>query len=213
MKFFVDTANLEAIKECRDMGVLDGVTTNPTLIAKEGKEHHEAIKEICAAVAGPVSAEVLATDTAGMLEEARVLARIADNVVVKIPLIKDGIKAVKTLSTEGIQTNVTLCFNATQALIAARAGAGFISPFLGRLDDIGHEGMDLIQEIRVIYDNYGLDTQVLAASIRHPLHVRDAAMVGADVVTIPPDIFGKLLSHPLTDLGLEKFLADAQKGA
>ncbi len=209
MKFFIDTADLNEIKEAHDLGVLDGVTTNPSLCAKIGVNDFEGhIKEICKIVDGDVSAEVIATQYDAMVEEGRRLAGLASNVVVKVPLIKDGIKAIKTFSDEGIRTNCTLCFSATQALIAAKAGATYISPFIGRLDDVSHDGMNLISEIITIYDNYALETEVLAASIRHPLHVLQAAEMGADVATIPLKVILALLKHPLTDAGLERFLED-----
>jgi len=209
MKFFIDTADLEEIKEANDLGVLDGVTTNPSLCAKVGVRDFEAhIAKICEMVDGDVSAEVVSTEYADIIAEARNIASIADNVVVKVPLIRDGIKAIKTLSEEGIKTNCTLCFSATQALIAAKAGATYISPFIGRLDDISSEGMGLIADIVTIYENYGYDTEVLAASIRHPMHVVEAARMGADVATMPLKVIGQLLKHPLTDIGLERFLAD-----
>jgi len=209
MKFFIDTADLEEIQEANDLGVLDGVTTNPSLCAKIGVKDFEGhIAKICDLVEGDVSAEVVSTEYADIIAEARNIADIADNVVVKVPLIKDGIKAIKTLSDEGIKTNCTLCFSPTQALIAAKAGATYISPFIGRLDDISSTGMDLIGQIVTIYDNYGFETEVLAASIRHPMHVVDAAMIGADVATMPLKVIIALLKHPLTDRGLERFLAD-----
>lgn len=212
MKFFIDTANLEEIKEANDLGVLDGVTTNPSLCAKIGVKDFEGhIAKICDIVEGDVSAEVVSTDYEGMVAEGRKLAEIAPNVVVKIPLIKDGIKAIKTFSDEGIKTNCTLCFSSTQALIAAKAGATYISPFIGRLDDISTDGMNLIAEILEIYGNYGYETQVLAASIRHPMHVVQAAQLGADVATMPLSVILALLKHPLTDIGLEKFLSDWDK--
>jgi transaldolase len=213
MKFFIDTANLDEIKEAAELGVLDGVTTNPSLVAKEKYDisFKELIGEICKIVPGPVSAEVVSTDVEGMLNEAHDLAKIASNVVVKIPLIKDGLKAVKRLKAEGIKTNVTLCFSPNQALLAAKAGASFISPFIGRLDDISTEGMELIEQIVTIYGNYGFDTEVLVASVRHPMHVVDAALLGADVVTMPFKVIDQLIKHPLTDIGLEKFLSDWKK--
>jgi len=212
MKFFIDTADLAEIKEANDLGVLDGVTTNPSLCAKIGVSDFEGhIKKICDIVDGDVSAEVISTTYNEMVEEGRRIAAIADNVVVKVPLIKDGIKAIKTFSDEGIKTNCTLCFSSTQALIAAKAGATYISPFIGRLDDISTDGMHLIAEIVAIYDNYGYETEVLAASIRHPMHVVQAAQLGADVVTMPLSVIEQLLKHPLTDIGLEKFLADWDK--
>jgi transaldolase len=208
MKFFIDTADLDEIREANEMGVLDGVTTNPTHISKEEGTFEQIILEICELVDGPVSAEVVSTEWRLMLQEARHLASIHDNVVVKVPITLDGLKAIKACSDEQIRTNVTLCFSANQALLAAKAGAAYISPFLGRLDDIGQVGMDLIKTIRQIYDNYGFRTKVLAASLRHPLHVIDAARAGADVSTLPPDVLKKLLAHPLTDDGLERFLTD-----
>ena len=212
MDFFVDTADVAEIRELAALGLLDGVTTNPSLIAKAGRDFKTIIAEICDIVPGPVSAEVAATDAEGMLAEGRILAKIAKNVTIKVPLTWDGLKACKTLSGEGTMVNVTLCFSATQALLAAKAGATFISPFIGRLDDIGLDGMDLIREIRTIYDNYpAFETKILAASIRTVNHVRDAAMIGADVATVPPTILKQLVKHPLTDKGLEAFLADWKK--
>ena len=209
MKFFVDTANLEEIREANDMGVLDGVTTNPSLVKAEGNvDFHERVLRICEIVDGDVSAEVTATEFDGMMEEAHTLAQIHENVVVKIPLIKAGIKALRALDEEGIRTNCTLCFSPTQALLAAKAGADYISPFIGRVDDISSDGMTLIEEIRQIYDNYDFDTDILAASIRHPTHVKRSALAGADVATMPFETLTKLLDHPLTDRGLERFLAD-----
>ena len=212
MKFFVDTADVAEIKELAATGLLDGVTTNPSLVAKSGGDFKEIIKEICAVVPGPVSAEVAATDYDGMMKEAKVLAKIAKNVTIKVPLTMDGLKACKALTSEGTMVNVTLCFSATQALLAAKAGATFVSPFIGRLDDIGLNGMDLIKEIRMIYDNYpDLSTDILAASIRTINHVKEAAMIGADVATIPPSILKQLVKHPLTDKGIEIFLSDWKK--
>ena len=215
MKFFIDTANLKMIQEAQDLGILDGVTTNPSLMAKEGISGEKNIidhyKKICNIVDGDVSAEVISTDYAGMMEEGRRLAQIAPNVVVKIPLIKDGIKAIKTFTEEGIKTNCTLCFSSMQALIAAKAGATYISPFVGRLDDISHDGMKLIEDIVLIYDNYMIETEVLAASIRHPMHAVACAKLGADVATMPLSVIEALLKHPLTDSGLEKFLKDWDK--
>lgn len=213
MKFFVDTANLDEIKEANDLGLLDGVTTNPTLVAKEGNvDFKEHIAKICEIVKGDVSAEVTALDTEGMLKQGRELAKIAPNVVVKCPLTLDGLKATRIFREEGTKVNVTLCFSATQALLAAKAGASYISPFIGRLDDIGINGMDLIRDIVQIYDNYGFETEVLAASIRHPMHVIEAALAGADVSTVPFKTLTQLIKHPLTDKGLEAFLADWKKG-
>ena len=209
MKFFIDTADLNEIEQANAMGVLDGVTTNPSLVKKAGGvDFHEHIFTICEMVDGDVSAEVVSVEYDDIMEEARTLAAIHDNVVVKVPLILEGIKAIKSLTEEGIRTNCTLCFSPSQALLAAKAGATYISPFIGRLDDISHTGMDLIEQIVTIYGNYGYQTQVLAASIRHPLHVVEAAMVGADVATIPFSVIEKLAKHPLTDIGLEKFLSD-----
>ena len=209
MKFFIDTADLDEIKEANDLGVLDGVTTNPSLCAKIGVKDFEAhIAKICGIVDGDVSAEVVSTTYEEMVKEGREIAAIADNVVVKIPLIKDGIKAIKTFSEEGIKTNCTLCFSPTQALIAAKAGATYISPFLGRLDDISSDGMQLIRDIVTVYDNYGFETEVLAASIRHPMHLLECAKEGADVATMPLNVIKNLLKHPLTDSGLERFLKD-----
>ena len=209
MKFFVDTADINEIRELHDAGLLDGVTTNPSLVAKSGRDFKEVVKEICELLQGlPVSAEVAATDYDGMMAEADVLAKIADNVVIKVPLTLAGLKACKTLSDRGVKTNVTLCFSANQALLAAKVGATYISPFLGRLDDINLDGMQLIADIRVIYDNYGFDTQILAASIRSPNHVSDAALAGSDVATIPPGVLKKLADHPLTDKGLDAFVKD-----
>lgn len=211
MKFFLDTADVEEVREAATWGVLDGVTTNPSLVAKTGKTFREVLCDIAEAVPGPVSAEVTATDMAGMLDQAHEYADLASNIVIKIPLIVEGLKTVKKLSEEGIKTNVTLCFSSTQALLAAKAGATYISPFVGRLDDIGHEGIELIREIRTIFDNYDFSTQILVASARGPIHVRDAALIGADVVTLPFKVFEMLARHPLTDSGLEKFLDDWKK--
>ena len=211
MKFFIDTANIEEIKKANELGLLDGVTTNPSLVSKEGREFKELITEICGIVNGPVSAEVISNDAKGMIKEARELAKLADNIVVKIPLIKEGLKAVKILSGEGIKTNVTLCFSAIQALMAAKAGANYISPFVGRLDDIGHDGMEIVEQILGIYENYGYETEVIVASIRNPIHVLKAALMGADIATIPFNVMEQLIRHPLTDAGLEKFLADWKK--
>ncbi|EDQ04966.1 Transaldolase [Sulfitobacter indolifex] len=211
MKFFVDTAEIDAIAELNDLGMVDGVTTNPSLILKSGRNILEVTKEICDLVDGPVSAEVVALEADAMIAEGRKLAEIADNITIKLPLTWDGLKACKVLSGEGRMVNVTLCFSGNQALLAAKAGATFISPFIGRLDDINLDGMDLIQDIRTIYDNYGFETQILAASIRSPNHVLDAARIGADVMTAPPEVIKKLASHPLTDKGLEQFMADWKK--
>jgi len=212
VKFFVDTADVKEIKELADAGLLDGVTTNPSLIAKAGRDFMTIVREICAIVPGPVSAEVAATDCEGMLAEGRVLAKLAPNVAVKVPLTMDGLKACRALTREGTMVNVTLCFSANQALLAAKAGATFVSPFIGRLDDLGEDGMALLQEIRTIYDNYaGLTTEILAASIRTVGHVKQAAMIGADVATVPPAILKALVAHPLTDKGLAQFVADWKK--
>jgi transaldolase len=211
MKFFIDTANINEIKEAAALGILDGVTTNPSLVAKEGKDFRKLLDEILAIVDGPVSAEVVSTDYNGILKEAHELSKIHKNIVVKVPLIKEGLKAVRTLTSENIKTNVTLCFSASQALLAAKAGATYISPFVGRLDDISHDGMELISQIVQIYKNYDYKTQVLVASIRHPLHLVEAALMGADVCTMPFSVIDKLFNHPLTDLGLEKFLSDWKK--
>lgn len=209
MKFFIDTAVLDEIREAHEMGVLDGVTTNPSLMKKVGvRDFHGHIAQICEIVPGPVSAEITAVEYDAMMDEARDVAQIADNVVVKVPLTLDGIKAIKTLSDEGIDTNCTLCFSPTQALVAAKAGATYISPFIGRLDDISSNGMDLIRQIVDIYTTYGYETEVLAASIRHPMHVVESALAGADVGTMPLDVIKKLIEHPLTESGLAKFLSD-----
>ncbi len=211
MKFFVDTAEIDAIAELNDLGMVDGVTTNPSLILKSGRDILEVTKEICALVDGPVSAEVVALEADAMIAEGRELAEIAENVTVKLPLTWDGLKACKVLSGEGKMVNVTLCFSANQALLAAKAGATFISPFIGRLDDIDLDGMNLIEDIRTIYDNYGFETNILAASIRSVNHIHDCAVVGADVITAPPEVIKKLASHPLTDKGLEQFMKDWAK--
>lgn len=209
MKFFIDTADLDEIKEANDLGVLDGVTTNPSLCYKIGVKDFEGhVAKICDIVDGDVSAEVISTTHDEIMEEAHNLAAIADNVVVKVPLIKEGIKAIKSLSDEGIRTNCTLCFSSSQALLAAKAGATYISPFIGRIDDISSDGMQLIADVVQIYDNYGLETEVLAASIRHPMHVKEAALLGADVATMPLSVIDQLLEHPLTDIGLERFIND-----
>ena len=208
MKLFIDTANIDEIRQAAALGVVDGVTTNPTLIAKEGRPFHDVLREICDAVEGPVSAEAVSMTAEGLLPEARELARIRENIVVKVPMTADGLKAVRTLSAEGIRTNVTLVFSPTQALLAAKAGASFVSPFVGRLDDISHDGMDLINQIITIYRNYSFPTEVIAASVRHPIHVVEAAMLGADIATIPFKVVEAMTRHPLTDLGIERFLAD-----
>lgn len=211
MKFFIDTANLEEIKKGVEMGMVDGVTTNPSLIAKEDKPFEEIVAEICKLVDGPVSAEVVSLEAEGMLAEAKELAKIADNIVIKIPMIVEGLKAVKKLTAEGIKTNVTLVFSSAQALLAAKAGASFVSPFVGRLDDIGTPSMDLISDIVTIYDNYGYQSEIIVASVRNPQHVMDAALVGADIATIPLKVITQLAKHPLTDIGMEQFLADWEK--
>ncbi len=211
MKFFIDTANLEEINKGLAMGMVDGVTTNPSLIAKENKPFEEIIAEICKVVDGPVSAEVVSLEAEGMLAEARKLAKLADNIVIKVPMIVEGLKAVKQLAAEGIKTNVTLVFSAAQALLAAKAGATYVSPFVGRLDDIGNPGMDLIGDIVTIYDNYGYQSEIIVASIRSPQHVLDAALIGADIATIPFKVIAQLAKHPLTDRGIEQFLADWEK--
>ncbi|AYJ87380.1 fructose-6-phosphate aldolase [Sphingomonas paeninsulae] len=211
MKFFADTADTKDIAELFAMGLLDGVTTNPSLIAKSGRKFVEVVKEICGIVDGPVSAEVVATDHADMMREAEVLRKIADNVCIKVPLTIDGLKTCKALSNDGTMVNVTLCFSANQALLAAKAGASFISPFVGRLDDIGYDGMELISDVRLIYDNYAFSTEILVASVRHPVHVLKAARIGADVMTAPPAVIKALFNHPLTDKGLAGFAADWAK--
>ena len=211
MKFFIDTANVDEIREAASLGILDGVTTNPSLVAKEGKDFRQVLREIVSIVNGPISAEVIATDRDGMVREGRELAQIHPNIVIKVPLIKEGLQACKQLRADGIGVNVTLCFSASQALLAAKADATFVSPFVGRLDDISHDGMELIRQIRIIYDNYGFETQILVASIRHPMHLVESALAGADVATIPFDVVMRLLKHPLTDAGQERFLADWKK--
>ena len=211
MKIFIDTANLEQIKEANSWGILDGVTTNPTLVAKEGCEFEKRVKDICEIVDGPISAEAVSMDSEGMIKEARQLSKIHKNVIVKIPMTAEGLKAVKVLSKEGVKTNVTLVFSPNQALLAAKAGATYVSPFVGRLDDISHNGMDLVRDIVTIYRNYGFKTQVIAASMRHPVHVTEAALAGAHVATVPYDILKKMLKHNLTDEGIQKFLKDWEK--
>lgn len=208
MKIFLDTANLEEIKEAASWGILDGVTTNPTLCSKENLRFDELIKEICRTVKGPVSVECVSASSADIVNEARKLAKLADNVVVKVPICVEGLKAIKVLSQEGIQVNTTLIFSPNQALLAAKAGAKFVSPFIGRLDDISHEGMELVEKIVAIFNNYGIETEVIVASIRHPLHVVEAALVGADIATVPFSVLEKMVKHPLTDTGMEKFLKD-----
>jgi len=211
MKFFIDTANVEEILRAKDLGMVDGVTTNPSLVAKEGRDFKELIKEIADIVDGPVNAEVVSLDAEGMVREGKDLAGMADNMVIKVPLVEEGLKAVRSLAQEGIKTNVTLCFSPVQALMAAKAGAAYISPFVGRLDDISHIGMDLVEQIMTIYENYAYDTEVIVASIRNPIHVLDSALMGADIATIPFKVIQQLVQHPLTDIGLEKFLADWKK--
>lgn len=211
MKFFIDTANVEEIRKGLALGMVDGVTTNPSLVAKESRPFIEILKEICGMVEGPVSAEVVALDAEGMLAEARELAKLAGNIVIKIPMTEEGLRAVKRLNEEGIKTNVTLVFSATQALLAAKAGATFVSPFVGRLDDIAQNGMDLIADIMTIYRNYGFTTEVIVASVRHPMHVLESARIGADIATIPYKVIAQLAKHPLTDIGIQKFLADWEK--
>jgi len=211
MKFFIDTANIDEIKEAHSMGMVDGVTTNPTLIAKEGGDFQTIIKEICSIVDGPISAEVISLDADGMVKEARELAKIHDNIVIKVPMTIDGIKATRTLTEENIKTNVTLVFSPLQALMAAKAGATFVSPFVGRLDDLAQEGMVLVDQIVEIYSNYGYTTEVIVASIRNPLHVLDAAVMGADIATIPFSVLAKLAAHPMTDKGIKAFLSDWEK--
>ncbi len=211
MELYIDTANLDEIKQAHEMGILDGVTTNPSLIAKEGIDYAKRLAEICEVVDGPVSAEVIATDYKGMMKEGRDRAKIADNIVVKLPCTVDGLRACKELSDEGTRTNLTLCFQPLQAMLVAKAGAFLVSPFIGRLDDIGEEGMALIRQIRAIYDNYGFETMILAASIRHPMHVVECALVGCDVATVPFKVIQQMMNHPLTDSGLAKFVADYKK--
>jgi transaldolase len=213
MRIFIDSADLDEIRRAAQMGMLDGCTTNPSLLAKVGRKIHTAIPEICEIVDGPVSAEVVALEYEKILEEARVLAKLHENVVVKVPLTVDGLRSVKALKREGIRTNVTLCFSASQALLAAKAGAAYISPFVGRIDDTSHEGISLVEQIVAIYDNYGFETEVLAASIRHPVHVVEAALAGAHCATMPLKVIEQLFHHPLTDVGLAKFLEDNAKAA
>ncbi len=215
MKFFLDTASLKDITWAAQAGLIDGVTTNPSLLATQAGDldPQDVLKEICSVVEGPVSAEVVAVEADAMVREGTTLSRIADNIVVKIPMLEDGMVAVRRLTADGIRTNVTLCFSSVQCLLAAKAGATYVSPFVGRIDDVGQEGMDVVREARVIFDNYGIETQILAASMRHPRHVIEAAMIGADVATLPPDVLRKLLLHPLTDRGLDQFLNDWGKRA
>lgn len=211
MKIFIDTANVSQIKEAASLGVLDGVTTNPTLMSKEGRQPRELLKEICSIVEGPVSAEVVSLEAGAMVSEGMELAKIASNIVIKVPLIKEGLKAVKIFKAKGVRTNVTLCFSANQALLAAKAGADYISPFIGRLDDISQVGMDLIRDIRQIYDNYGFSTEIIVASVRNPVHVLESAKLGADIATIPFAVIEQLIKHPLTDSGIARFLEDWKK--
>jgi len=211
MKFFIDTANLEEIKKANALGILDGVTTNPTLIARESRPFETILKDICKEVDGPVSAEVVSLEADGMVKEGKKLAKIHDNIVIKVPIIEEGLKAVKRFSAEGIKTNVTLMFGPLQALMAAKAGATYVSPFVGRLDDISQPGMELISDIATIFDNYGYQTEIIVASIRNPMHVVEAALAGADIATIPFKVIGQLIKHPLTDIGIEQFLADWKK--
>lgn len=211
MKFFIDTANIAEIKKAKEWGLVDGVTTNPSLVSKEGREFKELVKEICSIVDGPISAEAVSLDADGMIREARELSKIHKNIVVKIPMTLEGLKAVKVVAKEGIKTNVTLVFSPTQALMAAKAGATYVSPFVGRLDDISHDGMDLVRQILTIFKNYGFATEVIVASVRHPLHVVDAALAGAHVATIPFKVIEQLSKHPLTDVGIDRFLKDWEK--
>ncbi|MEO1168982.1 MAG: fructose-6-phosphate aldolase [Pseudomonadota bacterium] len=211
MKFFADTADTDAIRELAATGLVDGVTTNPSLIHKSGRDIMEVTKEICGIVDGPVSAEVVATEHDAMMQEAEILRKIADNIAIKVPLTVDGLKTCKKLTGDGTMVNVTLCFTANQALLAGKAGASFISPFVGRHDDVGYDGMNLISDIRIIYDNYDFETEILVASVRHPIHILESAKMGADVATMPPDVILKLFNHPLTDKGLAAFLADWEK--
>lgn len=211
MKLFIDTANLEEIKKANSYGILDGVTTNPTLLSKEKSEPIVQLKEICKIVEGPVSAEVIGLESKKMVEEAKKLVQISSNIVIKIPCTVEGLKAAKILNSSGIKTNLTLCFSASQALLAAKAGAAYVSPFVGRLDDISSEGMDLVSDIKLIYDNYGITTQIIAASIRHPIHFLESARIGADIATVPFSVIEKLMHHTLTDIGIERFLDDWKK--
>ena len=211
MKIFIDTADVDAIREYAEIGIVDGVTTNPSLVAKTGRKFEDVVREICDIVDGPISAEAIAMDAPAMTAETRELAKIHENIVVKIPLTAEGLKTVATVSKEGIKTNVTLIFSPSQALLAAKAGATFVSPFVGRLDDVSHEGMELVQTIVAMYDNYGLGTEVIVASVRNPLHVIDSAMLGAHIATIPYKVFKQMLAHPLTDIGIQKFLDDWEK--
>lgn len=211
MKFFIDTANIDEIKKGIDLGMVDGVTTNPSLVSKEQRPFNDILKDICAIVDGPVSAEVVSLEADGMVAEARELVKVADNIVIKVPMIEEGLKAVKRLTAEGIKTNVTLVFSSTQALLAAKAGATYVSPFVGRLDDISQNGMDLIADIMTILRNYGFATEVIVASVRSPMHVADSALLGADIATLPYKVIAQLAKHPLTDIGMQQFLADWEK--
>jgi transaldolase len=211
MKFFIDTANIDEIKQAKELGVIDGVTTNPSLISKENRPANNLLKEIASLIEGPISAEVVSIEAEPMVKEARELAKIADNIVIKVPIIREGMKAIKMLTAEGIKTNTTLVFSPSQALLAAKAGTTFVSPFIGRLDDISHFGMDLVHDIMTILDNYDFETEVIVASIRHPVHVVEAALIGAHIATIPFNVIDKLIHHPLTDIGLQKFLDDWKK--
>jgi len=211
MKFFIDTANVEAIRKAHERGMVDGVTTNPSLVAKEGRDFRTVVDEIASFVKGPISLEVVSEGAEGMIKEARELNDWIDNAAIKIPMTWEGLKAVRVCAEEGIQTNVTLCFSPNQALLAAKAGATFVSPFIGRLDDVGNTGMDIVEGIAQIYANYGYETEIIVASIRHPIHVYEAALIGADIATIPPDVLDKMVNHPLTDVGIKKFLADWEK--
>lgn len=211
MKFFIDTANVEAIRKAHERGMVDGVTTNPSLVAKEGRDFRTVVDEIASFVKGPISLEVVSEDAEGMLKEARELNGWIDNAAIKVPMTWEGLKAVKVCADEGIQTNVTLCFSPNQALLAAKAGATFVSPFIGRLDDIGHNGMGIVEGIIQIYQNYGIETEIIVASIRHPVHVYEAALLGADISTIPPAVLDKMVNHPLTDIGIKRFLDDWEK--
>lgn len=211
MKIFLDTANVEEIREANDWGIIDGVTTNPSLIAREGRDFKEVVEEICSIVDGPISAEVVSMDAKGMIKEARELAKIHENITIKVPMTAEGLKATKELAIRGIKTNVTLVFSVNQALLAAKAGATFASPFVGRLDDNGHDGMQVVRDIATIYMNYGYDTEIIVASVRHPLHVIDSAKCGAHIATVPFKVLNLMVKHPLTDVGIEKFLADWKK--
>ncbi|HRZ86963.1 MAG TPA: fructose-6-phosphate aldolase [bacterium] len=211
MKIFLDTANIDEIKKVNDIGILDGVTTNPSLIAKEGKDFEAVVREIAQIVDGPISAEVISLDGAGMIAEGRKLSKIHKNIVVKVPTTAEGLKATKVLQKEGIRCNMTLCFSSSQALLCAKAGASYVSPFVGRIDDVSGQGMDLIGEIKTIYENYGFDTEIIVASVRHPLHVVEAATMGADIATIPYKVIEQMIRHPLTDIGIERFMADWKK--